>query len=165
VKNFKDEFVAQGARDRVPPDGQLEQVLRAAFQWYGEYVDLCAILHKYVQASDKVLIVGCGRQKTGFSPSSSSRSSNGFRTYQRYVERGYLGQKYSLSSHVAGLGDVAVVVRTNDATLVRTGDDLLHSRDSTVPESRQDKGTFRMTPRKRNNRNEVHVKINEGCLY
>nr|XP_054769756.1 eEF1A lysine and N-terminal methyltransferase-like [Lytechinus pictus] len=31
-----------------------------AFEWYGEYPILCGILHKYIRASDKSLIIGCG---------------------------------------------------------------------------------------------------------
>ncbi|XP_033119129.1 eEF1A lysine and N-terminal methyltransferase-like [Anneissia japonica] len=32
----------------------------AAFEWYGEYGDLCGILHKYSKCTDDVLMVGCG---------------------------------------------------------------------------------------------------------
>ncbi|XP_071947515.1 eEF1A lysine and N-terminal methyltransferase-like [Antedon mediterranea] len=32
----------------------------AAFEWYGEYGDLCEILHKYSKSSNKVLMIGCG---------------------------------------------------------------------------------------------------------
>lgn len=31
-----------------------------AFEWYGEYTDLCHILHKYIKSSSKTLVVGCG---------------------------------------------------------------------------------------------------------
>jgi len=31
-----------------------------AFEWYGEYVDLCHLLDKYCKYSDKVLMSGCG---------------------------------------------------------------------------------------------------------
>ncbi|OWR41490.1 CGI-01 protein [Danaus plexippus plexippus] len=31
-----------------------------AFEWYGEYLELCAHLHKYIKQTDKVLIPGCG---------------------------------------------------------------------------------------------------------
>lgn len=31
-----------------------------AFEWYGEYGELCGILHKYIKPGDKVLNVGCG---------------------------------------------------------------------------------------------------------
>nr|XP_022321268.1 methyltransferase-like protein 13 [Crassostrea virginica]XP_022321269.1 methyltransferase-like protein 13 [Crassostrea virginica] len=31
-----------------------------AFEWYGEYPELCGVLHKYVKPADKVLMVGCG---------------------------------------------------------------------------------------------------------
>ena len=27
---------------------------------YGEYQDLCGLLHKYVKVKDKVLVIGCG---------------------------------------------------------------------------------------------------------
>ncbi|XP_059061808.1 eEF1A lysine and N-terminal methyltransferase homolog [Achroia grisella] len=31
-----------------------------AFEWYGEYLELCAHLHKYIKTKDSVLITGCG---------------------------------------------------------------------------------------------------------
>ncbi|XP_045510777.1 eEF1A lysine and N-terminal methyltransferase homolog [Colias croceus] len=31
-----------------------------AFEWYGEYMELCSQLHKYIKQSDKILITGCG---------------------------------------------------------------------------------------------------------
>ncbi|XP_062584917.1 eEF1A lysine and N-terminal methyltransferase-like [Saccostrea cucullata] len=31
-----------------------------AFEWYGEYPELCGVLHKYVKTSDKILVIGCG---------------------------------------------------------------------------------------------------------
>ena len=31
-----------------------------AFEWYGEYGELCGVIHKYVKPKEKVLIVGCG---------------------------------------------------------------------------------------------------------
>ena len=31
-----------------------------AFEWYGEYHELCGILHKYIKTTDKVLQIGCG---------------------------------------------------------------------------------------------------------
>lgn len=34
-----------------------------AFEWYGEYNNLCGILHKYVKPADKVLMVGCGNSR------------------------------------------------------------------------------------------------------
>ena len=34
-----------------------------AFEWYGEYTDLCHILHKYLKSSSRVLMVGCGNSK------------------------------------------------------------------------------------------------------
>ncbi len=33
---------------------------RRAFEWYGEYGELCGVLHKYSRPSEKVLVVGCG---------------------------------------------------------------------------------------------------------
>lgn len=34
-----------------------------AFEWYGEYPELCGHLHKYIKPQDPVLIVGCGNSK------------------------------------------------------------------------------------------------------
>ncbi|KAJ2944486.1 hypothetical protein O0L34_g3831 [Tuta absoluta] len=31
-----------------------------AFEWYGEYLELCAHLHKYIKPKDTILITGCG---------------------------------------------------------------------------------------------------------
>ena len=33
---------------------------KKAFEWYGEYGELCGILHKYIRPADKVLQIGCG---------------------------------------------------------------------------------------------------------
>lgn len=33
------------------------------FEWYGEYVDLCHVIHKYVKSGNKTLVVGCGNSK------------------------------------------------------------------------------------------------------
>ncbi len=33
---------------------------RKAFEWYGEYAQLCSLLRKYARPSDKLLVVGCG---------------------------------------------------------------------------------------------------------
>ncbi|GAB1598944.1 eEF1A lysine and N-terminal methyltransferase-like [Argonauta hians] len=33
------------------------------FEWYGEFTDLCLVLCKYVKATDKVLMVGCGNSQ------------------------------------------------------------------------------------------------------
>ena len=33
------------------------------FEWYGEYQDLCHILHKYMKPTAKILVVGCGNSK------------------------------------------------------------------------------------------------------
>ena len=34
-----------------------------AFEWYGEYTDLCHVLHKYLKPSSRVLVVECGNSK------------------------------------------------------------------------------------------------------
>ncbi|XP_037960566.1 eEF1A lysine and N-terminal methyltransferase homolog [Teleopsis dalmanni] len=34
-----------------------------AFEWYGEYIQLCDHIHKYVKLSDKILMLGCGNSK------------------------------------------------------------------------------------------------------
>lgn len=31
-----------------------------AFEWYGEYPELCGVLHKYIKSKDRLLVVGCG---------------------------------------------------------------------------------------------------------
>ncbi|XP_043820370.1 eEF1A lysine and N-terminal methyltransferase [Dromiciops gliroides] len=36
---------------------------KRAFEWYGSYLDLCGVLHKYIKAKDKVLVVGCGNSE------------------------------------------------------------------------------------------------------
>ena len=33
---------------------------KKAFEWYGEYHELCGILHKYTRSVDTILQVGCG---------------------------------------------------------------------------------------------------------
>lgn len=33
------------------------------FEWYGEFPDLCSVIHKYIKCSDKVLMVGCGNSQ------------------------------------------------------------------------------------------------------
>ena len=33
---------------------------RKAFEWYGEYAELCGVLHKYIKLKDQILMVGCG---------------------------------------------------------------------------------------------------------
>ena len=35
----------------------------APFEWYGEYTDLCHVLHKYIKRSNKVLMAGCGNSR------------------------------------------------------------------------------------------------------
>ncbi|XP_001356868.2 eEF1A lysine and N-terminal methyltransferase homolog [Drosophila pseudoobscura] len=34
-----------------------------AFEWYGEYLDLCDHIHKYIKPVDKILMLGCGNSK------------------------------------------------------------------------------------------------------
>uniref|UniRef100_A0A1I8MCI7 eEF1A lysine and N-terminal methyltransferase homolog n=1 Tax=Musca domestica TaxID=7370 RepID=A0A1I8MCI7_MUSDO len=34
-----------------------------AFEWYGEYLELCEQIHKYIRPNDKILMVGCGNSK------------------------------------------------------------------------------------------------------
>lgn len=34
-----------------------------AFEWYGEYPELCGILHKYIKPTDRLLMVGCGNSQ------------------------------------------------------------------------------------------------------
>ncbi|XP_072276042.1 eEF1A lysine and N-terminal methyltransferase [Pyxicephalus adspersus] len=34
-----------------------------AFEWYGGYLELCGVLHKYIKPKDKVLVVGCGNSE------------------------------------------------------------------------------------------------------
>ncbi|KAK9680381.1 Methyltransferase domain [Popillia japonica] len=36
-----------------------------AFEWYGEYPELCGHLHKYIKVKDNILIVGCGNSILG----------------------------------------------------------------------------------------------------
>jgi ubiquinone/menaquinone biosynthesis C-methylase UbiE len=33
---------------------------KKAFEWYGEYHELCGALHKYTKAEDQILQIGCG---------------------------------------------------------------------------------------------------------
>ncbi len=33
---------------------------RRAFEWYGEYAELCGVLHKYSKPKEPLLVVGCG---------------------------------------------------------------------------------------------------------
>lgn len=35
----------------------------SAFEWYGEYTDLCHVLHKYLKPTSKILMAGCGNSK------------------------------------------------------------------------------------------------------
>ncbi|XP_023224128.1 methyltransferase-like protein 13 [Centruroides sculpturatus] len=34
-----------------------------AFEWYGEYPQLCGLLHKYIRPKDKLLNIGCGNSQ------------------------------------------------------------------------------------------------------
>ncbi|XP_018589744.1 eEF1A lysine and N-terminal methyltransferase-like isoform X2 [Scleropages formosus] len=34
-----------------------------AFEWYGDYGQLCGVLHRYMKPRDKVLVVGCGNSE------------------------------------------------------------------------------------------------------
>ncbi|XP_053398790.1 eEF1A lysine and N-terminal methyltransferase-like [Mercenaria mercenaria] len=34
-----------------------------AFEWYGEYPELCGVLHKYIKPQDNILVVGCGNSQ------------------------------------------------------------------------------------------------------
>lgn len=34
-----------------------------AFEWYGEYPQLCGLLHKYIKPKDTILNIGCGNSK------------------------------------------------------------------------------------------------------
>lgn len=33
------------------------------FEWYGEYINLCHVLHKYIKKQNSLLVVGCGNSK------------------------------------------------------------------------------------------------------
>uniref|UniRef100_A0A0K2TBZ8 Methyltransferase like 13 [Latimeria chalumnae] n=1 Tax=Lepeophtheirus salmonis TaxID=72036 RepID=A0A0K2TBZ8_LEPSM len=34
-----------------------------AFEWYGEYTELCGVFHKYIKPTDSILVVGCGNSE------------------------------------------------------------------------------------------------------
>lgn len=34
-----------------------------AFEWYGEYENLCGLIHQYIKQTEKILMVGCGNSK------------------------------------------------------------------------------------------------------
>ncbi|EDW02775.1 eEF1A lysine and N-terminal methyltransferase homolog [Drosophila grimshawi] len=34
-----------------------------AFEWYGEYLELCDQIHKYIKPAEKILMLGCGNSK------------------------------------------------------------------------------------------------------
>ncbi|CRK99147.1 CLUMA_CG012476, isoform A [Clunio marinus] len=36
---------------------------KSAFDWYGEYPELCGVLSKYIKTIDQILMVGCGNSK------------------------------------------------------------------------------------------------------
>ncbi|XP_055591887.1 eEF1A lysine and N-terminal methyltransferase homolog [Uranotaenia lowii] len=38
---------------------------KKAFEWYGEYPELCGQLHKSIKTKDEILMVGCGNSKLG----------------------------------------------------------------------------------------------------
>ena len=41
-------------------DSFFKKIGKKAFEWYGEYHELCGILHKYCKVTDKILQIGCG---------------------------------------------------------------------------------------------------------
>lgn len=49
-RNYWDEFFRQRG-------------LTNSFEWYGEYTDLCGILHKYSRSQHNVLVTGCGNSR------------------------------------------------------------------------------------------------------
>ncbi|XP_055480658.1 eEF1A lysine and N-terminal methyltransferase [Psammomys obesus] len=36
---------------------------KKAFEWYGTYLKLCEVLHKYIKPREKVLVIGCGNSE------------------------------------------------------------------------------------------------------
>lgn len=36
---------------------------KESFEWYGEYTELCGILHKYIKTKDNTLVIGCGSSR------------------------------------------------------------------------------------------------------
>ncbi|XP_054567421.1 eEF1A lysine and N-terminal methyltransferase isoform X4 [Eptesicus fuscus] len=36
---------------------------KKAFEWYGTYLELCGVLHKYMKPREKVLVIGCGNSE------------------------------------------------------------------------------------------------------
>ncbi|XP_006867105.1 PREDICTED: methyltransferase-like protein 13 isoform X2 [Chrysochloris asiatica] len=36
---------------------------KKAFEWYGTYLELCEVLHKYIKPREKVLVIGCGNSE------------------------------------------------------------------------------------------------------
>ncbi|CAN7993928.1 unnamed protein product [Ixodes hexagonus] len=49
---------------------------KAAFEWYGEYWQLCGTLYKYLKKSDKLLVVGCGNSSLSADLYDSGYTSN-----------------------------------------------------------------------------------------
>ena len=47
-------------REKEYWDTFFKQRGKKAFEWYGEYGELCGILHKYIRTTDNVLQIGCG---------------------------------------------------------------------------------------------------------
>ncbi|KAK3593719.1 hypothetical protein CHS0354_013617 [Potamilus streckersoni] len=44
-------------------DGFFKKRGTKAFEWYGEYPELCGTLHKYIKPTDHVLVLGCGNSQ------------------------------------------------------------------------------------------------------
>ncbi|XP_048665995.1 eEF1A lysine and N-terminal methyltransferase isoform X3 [Marmota marmota marmota] len=36
---------------------------KKAFEWYGTYLELCGVLHKYIKPRERVLVIGCGNSE------------------------------------------------------------------------------------------------------
>lgn len=36
---------------------------KKTFEWYGTYLELCEVLHKYIKPKEKVLVIGCGNSE------------------------------------------------------------------------------------------------------
>ena len=34
-----------------------------AFEWYGEYENLCGLIHQYIKPTERILMVGCGNSR------------------------------------------------------------------------------------------------------
>ncbi len=35
----------------------------SAFEWYGDYTNLCHVLHRYIKPHNRILVIGCGNSK------------------------------------------------------------------------------------------------------